>query len=187
MVTETRLSNAEYLALAMAEPDRKLELHDGVLREKPGTTYAHYCLETKLGFALMSQLDWSHNQVRTDAGLVHRPASTFFIPDVFVLPAVYTKPFRDRDDILEVYDQPLPLVVEIWSRSTGDYDVEMKLAVYKQRGNLEVWYIHPFKRTLIAWRRQPDGTYSEEIIREGVVTLAALPGVSIDLDKLFND
>ena len=98
----------------------------------------------------------------------------------------YVTPLLDLHDVLEVYDQPLPLVVEVWSRSTGDYDVEEKLAVYQQRGDLEIWRIHPYERTLTAWRRQPDGSYDETIHREGVVSPTALPGVEIDLAALFD-
>ena len=184
--TRTRISGAEYERLALAEPDRKWELRDGVPREKPGMTFAHNWLGMKLGYMLMSQLDWSLYQVRVDAGRVHRPAATYFIPDVFVLPTAFTTDLRDRADVLEVYDQPLPLVVEVWSRSTGDYDVEEKLAVYQQRGDLEIWRIHPYERTLTAWRRLPDGTYGETVYREGVVHPAVLPGVAIDLATLFD-
>jgi Uma2 family endonuclease len=187
MAIETRISNDAYERLALADSDRKWELRDGVLREKPGMTSSHNWLGQKLGYFLMSQLDWSEYQTRTDAGRVHRPGATFFIPDVFVVPTAYVLPLLDRHDVLEVYDQPLPLVVEIWSRSTGDCDVEEKLAVYKQRGDLEIWYIHPYERTLTAWRRQPDGSYDEAIVRENPISPVALPNVSIDLEALFDD
>src|SRR5215218_3972070 len=108
MAIETRISGETYERLALAELDRKWELRDGVLREKPGMTAAHNWLEVKLGHMLMSQLDWSVFQVRVDAGRVSRPEATYFVPDVFVLPAEYTIPLRDRSDLLEVYDQPLP-------------------------------------------------------------------------------
>jgi Uma2 family endonuclease len=186
MATETRLSNAAYLELALAEQDRKWELHDGLLREKPGMTYAHNEIAYRLGGELYIQLDRAAYSARVDAGRVHRPRATYLIPDVFVFPKAFAREFAHRDDFLEVYDQPLPLVVEVWSRSTGDYDVAEKLAVYKQRGDLEIWYIHPYERTLTVWRRQSDGTYAEEVFRDGVVTLAALPDISIDLDKLFD-
>jgi Uma2 family endonuclease len=185
MVIETRISNDAYERLALAEPDRKWELRDGVLREKPGMTSTHNWLGQKLGYMLMSQLDWSQYQTRTDSGRVHRPGATYFIPDVFVVPTAYVRPLLDRHDVLEVFDQPLPLVVEIWSRSTGDYDVAEKLAVYKQRGDLEIWYIHPYEKTLTVWRRQPDGSYDEAVFRGSVIRLAALPNVSIDLKALF--
>ena len=183
--TRTRTSNEAYERLALAEPDRKWELRDGIPREKPGMTAAHNDLEVTLGHMLMSQLDRSAYRVRIDAGRVRRPSATYFIPDVFVVPTAFVTPLLDRH-VLEVYDQPLPLVVEVWSRSTGDYDVEDKLAVYQQCGDLEIWRIHPYERTLTAWRRLPDGSYEETLHREGVVRPTALPGVEIDLAALFD-
>jgi Uma2 family endonuclease len=185
MAIETRINGETYERLALAEPDRKWELRDGVLREKPGMTSAHNWLELKLGYMLMSQLDWSVFQVRVDAGRVRRAEATYYIPDVFVIPTSLVTPLLDQQDVLEVYDQPLPLAVEVWSRSTGDYDVEGKLAVYQQRGDLEIWRIHPYERTLTTWRHQPDGRYEETVHREGIVRPTALPGVEIDLAALF--
>ena len=186
MAIETRISGETYERLALAEPDRKWELRDGLLREKPGITAAHSSLEMLLGYMLMSQLDWSVFQVRVDAGRVRRPEATYFIPDVFVVPTALVAPLLKLQDVLEVYDQPLPLVVEVWSRSTGDYDVEEKLAVCQQRGgDLEIWRIHPSERTLTAWVRQTDGSYIETVHRGGIVRPAALAGVAIDLDGLW--
>jgi Uma2 family endonuclease len=185
--TRTQISEAAYERLALAEPDRKWELRDGVLREKPGMTAAHNSLEMQLGFMLMSQLDRSAYHVRIDSGRVRRPLSTYFIPDVFVVPTAYVIPLLEQHDVLEVYDRPLPLVVEVWSRSTGEYDVEEKLAAYQQRGDLEIWRIHPYERTLTAGRRLPDGSYDETIHQEGVVSVAALPDVEINLAALFGD
>ena len=79
----------------------------------------------------------------------------------------------------------MPLVVEVWSPSTGDYDVETKLQEYQRRGDLEIWRIHPYEQTLTAWRRQPDGSYTETLYRGGRVQPVALPNVTIDLDDLF--
>jgi Uma2 family endonuclease len=78
------------------------------------------------------------------------------------------------------------LVVEVWSPSTGHYDVATKLKGYRERGDTEIWFIHPYERTLTAWRRQPDGSYVEETHRGGVVAVASLPGVVIDLDVLLD-
>ena len=187
MVIKTRISGETYERLALAEPDRKWELRGGHLREKPAMTAGHNWLAEKLGFMLMSQLDWSIFQVRTDKGRVRHPGAIYYIPDVFVIPTSFVTPLLNLQDVLEVYDQPLPLVVEVWSRSTGEYDIEEKLAVYQQRGDLEIWRIHPYERTLTAWRRLPDGTYDETIHHEGVVRPTALPDVEIDLTALFED
>ena len=113
MAIETRINGETYERLALAEPDRKWELRDGILREKPGMTAAHNWLEVELGFMLMSQLDRSTYQVRIDSGRVRRPGATYFIPDVFVVPTAYVIPLLDQHDVLEVYDKPLPLVVEV--------------------------------------------------------------------------
>ncbi len=84
--TRTRISGEAYERLALAEPDRKWELRDGYPREKPGTTAAHNDLAVNLGYMLMSQLDRAAYRVRIDAGRVHRPGATYFIPDVSSFP-----------------------------------------------------------------------------------------------------
>jgi len=169
---------------ALADPDRNWEMHHGRLREKPGMSFDHNWQMTKLGFLLQSQLDMQEYQVRINAGHVHRPTATYYIPDVFVLPVRLGEPFRGRH-VLEVYRDPLPLVVEVWSPSTGDYDVDEKLPEYQARGDAEIWRLHPYERVLTAWRRQPDGTYAVSEYRGGIVYPVALPGVAVDLDALF--
>lgn len=105
---------------------------------------------------------------------------------VYVIPTELVRPQR-LQRTLEVYEAPLPLVVEIWSPSTGDYDINTKLGEYQQRRDLEIWRIHPYERTLTAWRRQPDGSYAETTYTGGVVHPVGLSNVTIDLDTLFSD
>ena len=78
-------------------------------------------------------------------------------------------------------------MVEIWSPSTGTYDIGDKLAGYQQRGDEEIWRIHPYEQTLTLRRRQSDGTYAEMVIREGSVQPVSLPGVGIDVEMLLAD
>lgn len=73
------------------------------------------------------------------------------------------------------------------SRSTGVYDVNAKIPIYQERGDLEIWRIPPYEHTLTAWRRQPDGTYDEQVFLEGIVCPAALPNVEFDLGDLFDE
>ena len=185
MAVETRISNEAYERLALAEPDVKWELWDGVLRAKPPMTDPHNWLAVKLGHFLLSQLDWSEFHVRINSGRVRRPASTYYVPDLFVLPTIFRAPPHLRAELLETYDLPLPLIVEVWSRSTGGYDFREELEVYKQRGDLDIWFFHPNEHTLSRWIRMPDGSYEQSIHRDGIVRPAALPGVEIDLAKLF--
>ncbi len=180
------VSQQTYERVALEDPDGRWELHDGRLREKPGMTWAHGQIEVMLGYQLLQQLDPEDFHVRIDHGRVRFADETFYIPDVSVVPADYSLPIRERQDILEVYDRPLPLIVDVWSPSTGDYDVDAKLPGYQRRGDLEIWRIHPYERTVTAWRRQSSGDYTETMYGGGSVEVASLPGVTIDLDRLFD-
>jgi Uma2 family endonuclease len=102
-----------------------------------------------------------------------------------VIPAAHSEEIRDRP-VLAIFSDPLPLVVDVWSPSTGDYDVDAKVPVYQQRGDLEIWRIHPYERTVTTWVRQADESYLETTYREGIIHPAALPGVTIDLDEFFD-
>lgn len=186
MAIETRISNARYKLQALGDADRTWELWDGILREKPGMTAAHNDLAVFLGSMLLAQLDRAAYRVRIDAGRLHRPDATYFVPDLFVVPTALVAPLLPLTETLEVYEQPLPLVVEIWSRSTGDYDVTEKLAVYQARGDLEIWLIHPYERTLRRWVKTSEGRYRESRHAHGQRSPLALPDVTIDLDVLFS-
>jgi len=180
------VSERTFQQLALEDPEGHWELYCGRLRRKPGMTFAHNHAGVWLTVQLAQQLDRRRFDVRSNAGHVRRSPENYFIPDVFVIPLELAEPFRERRDVLEWYDAPLPLVVEIWSASTGDYDVDTKLSEYQRRGDLEIWLIHPFDRTLTAWRRQPDGSYVESHYTGGTVQPVALPDVTIDLDTLFD-
>ena len=97
------------------------------------------------------------------------PAERYYVPDIVVVPTEAGRAFRGSPGTLPVFRDPAQLVVEVWSPSTGDFDVDCKIPEYKARGDHEIWRLHPFDRTLTAWRRQPDGSYVETIHREGVV------------------
>lgn len=180
------VSEKTYKAVALEDPEGQWELHCGILRQKPGMSFAHSHVITEVFTSLIQQLDSREYAVRTNHARVRHSAQSYYIPDVVVIPAeLVRRELSLRPDALEVYDVPLPLVVEVWSPSTGDFDVESKVPEYQQRGDREIWRIHPYERTLTAWRRQPDGSYTETLYRGGSVQPIALPNVTIDLDALF--
>jgi Uma2 family endonuclease len=178
------VSEQTFRQVALEDPEGHWELHCGRLLKKPGMTEEHNEAAGELYFQLRQQLARSQFQVRTNAGHVRRSAESYYIPDVFVVPAGLARAQRGTHE-LEVYAAPLPLIVEVWSRSTGDFDVETKLPEYQRRGDQEIWRLHPYERTLTAWRRQPDGSYTVSLYTGGTVQPSALPGVTIDLDSLF--
>ena len=179
------VSERTFQAVALEDPEGQWELHCGRLREKPGMTFEHNYIANRLQVHLIQQLDQMVFLVSHNAARLRISAEHYYIPDVCVIPLELLRPHRGRSDELEVYEAPLPLVVEVWSPSTGSYDVETKLAEYQRRGDLEIWRIHPYERTLTAWRRQPDGSYLESFHQGGRIQPVALPGVTIDLDTLF--
>jgi Uma2 family endonuclease len=172
---------------AMARPgyENRLEVHDGQLREKPSMTFRHGGTSFYLGMQLATQLDRTKYEVRVNHGRLRRTEKTYYIPDVYVIPMSIITPERAASRELEIYDEPLPFVAEAWSASTSDYDIREKLPEYMERGDLEIWLLHPYEQTVTAWRRQPDGTSSETVYRGGVVQIVSLPSVTIDLDALF--
>jgi Uma2 family endonuclease len=178
------VSEKTYRQLALEDPSGHWELHCGQLRQKPGMTAQHNNVLTRVFGTLFIQLDAERFQVRGNLGHVRTSDGRYYIPDVFVIPA---EEFRRQQSSreLEVYRAPLPLVVEIWSPSTGDFDVDSKLPEYQRRGDLEIWRIHPYERTLTRWLRQLDGTYQQSFHVDGVIQPQALPGVAIDLSTLF--
>jgi Uma2 family endonuclease len=177
------LSEKAFQRLALAEPGQ-WELHDGDLRRKPGMTADHNHIARVLYGQLFTQLDLAEFEPSLNMGHVRGSPERYYIPDVFVAPAALFRAQRGTQR-LEVYQDPLPLVVEVWSPSTGDYDVEAKIPEYQRRGDLEIWRIHPVERTLTSWRRQPDGSYSESVSSGGAIRPMALPNIVIDLDTLF--
>jgi Uma2 family endonuclease len=174
-----------YEEIAAAEPWRRWELHDGRLREKPEMTDSHHVVNNRLAQQFFAQLDFDVYDIRIDATRLRRDDRHYYIPDLAVIPVPGSLSLAKRSGQLEFFGIPLPLVVESWSPSTGSYDVEEKLPRYMERGDREIWVLHPFQRTLTAWRRQPDGTYARSIHRSGTIEPIALPGVVIDIDALF--
>jgi Uma2 family endonuclease len=148
-------------------------------------TFGHNQTAFRLVAQLFAQIDLSQLVVRINHGHLRRPGRSYLIPDIFVVRRERTIPDDERDDSLDVYDARAQLVVEVWSPSTGGYDVDAKLPEYRASGDLEIWRIHPYKRTLTAWRRRPDGSYDETIHTGGRLQPLAVPGVTINLDQLF--
>lgn len=184
MATVTHVSEQDYWELALNDPDHHWELWDGVLVEKPLMSVEHNDVAFYLGHLLQSQLDRRVFRVNVNGDRARHSPRGYYIPDVIVIPVAYQQALDPR--ALGTYAEPLPFVAEIWSPSTGDYDIAAKLPAYRARGDAEIWFIQPYERTLTAWRRQPDGTYEEDHYRGGIISVASLPGVSIDLDALLD-
>lgn len=175
-----------YEELALEDGDDVWELDHGCLRKKPPVSNAHSWSIHALLEILLLALDGNQFRVRVNHARTRLLNDRYYVPDLVVVPtALARQQTLDEPARLETYTVPLPLVVEVWSPSTGEYDVAAKLPEYQARGDLEIWYLHPYEKSLTAWRRQPDGSYTETTYRSGVVVVASLPDVSVELASLF--
>jgi len=179
------VSEQTYLKVAEEDPEGKWELHRGALVRRPGMTSEHEDISAYLGASLIAQLPRDQYRVRIEGSRIRRSADRYYVPDVMVVPTAVVLPQLGTGQ-LEVFRVPLPLVVAVWSKSTGRDDLRVKLPDYRARDDLEIWLIHPLERTLTAWRRRAEGEYEEVVFRGGIVRPVALPGVEIDLDALFD-
>ncbi|MCC7363704.1 MAG: Uma2 family endonuclease [Dehalococcoidia bacterium] len=182
------VSEETYRAVSLEDGETTWELVCGRLRAKPAMTHAHNDVTAELAFILRRQLDRSQYRVRVDGSRARVATGTWFVPDVAVVPAELTTPHMGEQSVLEAYSEALPLVVEVWSPSTGEYDVDTKLPEYRRRGDVEIWRVHPYERTVTTWRRQPSGEYAEtRYAGTDIVPVASLPGVEVRLAELFAD
>jgi Uma2 family endonuclease len=179
------LSEQAYRELSLSDPQGQWELRDGQLRERPGMCVEHGDIMVILVTMLANQLDRDKYRIRAQHARLRVSSDTYYIPDVAVIPTPLEQALRQPPGSLDAYSAPLPLVIEIWSPSTGSYDLNEKIPGYQRRGDLEIWRVHPYERTLTTWRRQPDGAYVEAMHRNGIVHPDALPGVTLDLAALF--
>ena len=156
------------------------------LRRKPVMSSEHFWSNSLLSKQLTEQLlGQSYHVSMNGPALQLVDGVHHYLADVCVVPFGLSPPPAARPRGLWTVAEPLPLVVEVWSPSTGDYDMETKFAEYKARGDHEIWRIHPYERTVTTWGLQPDGSYSETVYTGGEIPVLWLPGVTIVFDILF--
>ena len=175
------VSEATYHAIVLEESDDTWELVCGHLRKKPPMTQAHGDTAMELGVLLHSQLDPTMYRVRNNHARARLQTGEYYVPDIAVIPADLAGPERGKR-LIDGYPEPLPLVIEVWSPSTGEYDVSTKLPGYMARGDMEIWLLHPEKIELTVWRLQPNGSYTEHHYSAAdTVDVESLPGVRVEL------
>jgi Uma2 family endonuclease len=147
MAVAQRMSEQDYEAFVLSGVEGLWELHDGRLVEKPGMSWEHTDTVAELVTLLRNQLDRKQFGAVAESR-VRRPTDTIFTPDVMVVPAASMEQVCGRPGKLAIFPGPLPLVVEVWSVSTGSYDVDTKIPVYMERGDQEIRRIQPYEQTL---------------------------------------
>ncbi len=179
------MSEEAYREFALDNPEGRWELVRGHLWEPPDMSATHSWVTMNAVEQLLRQLDRDDFRVTGGLARLRVSSDTYYLPDVVVVSTAKMRELVEHTRALDAYPEPVPLVVEVWSPSTGKRDIDLKLPDYQRRGDAEIWFIHPFERTVTAWRRKAAGSYEETVHRDGIVRPASLPGVAIGLDELF--
>jgi len=183
------LTEATYERVALEDREGGWELYSGRLRSRSSGTSGHNEAVIDLGYAIMRQIDHSAVDVRVNTGRLRWREDpyhvSYLVPDVFVFPHTFSARWEDDPYALEVYNDPVPFVADVWEAPETGYDVEHKMGIYRQRGDAEIWLTHPFERWVSVWHRRADGSYEHARHTGGIVPLHALRGVQIDLDLLL--
>ena len=177
---------ADYLRWSATYGD---ELINGAayVREPPGPSPSHQGIAFELGRQIGNALEGKPCRVFAAPLDVRLPKSTeednqidtVVQPDVFIvcdLRKIDARGMRGAPD----------WIAEVLSPGTASHDRRIKLPVYERAGVREVWLIDPHKRTLTLYRLEA-GRYGRATVLElkGQTPLTAVPGVTIDWDKVL--
>ena len=162
---------------------------DGVayVREPPSPSWQHQAtvgeihrqisnsLEGKPGSACVAPLDV---RLPKDGSADHQ-IDTVVQPDVFI---VCDSRKLERRGMCGAPDW----IAEVLSPSTARYDRTLKLRAYQRAGVPEVWLIDPIDRTVAIYRIAGSHYPAPAILAlEGRTAIAAVPGLSIDWDRVL--
>lgn len=81
------------------------------------------------------------------------------------------------------------VIIEVLSPSTAGKDQIKKVALYEKHGVREYWIVHPTDKIVTVRILDEHGKYGIPQIYEGIgkLVMVTLPGLEIDLDKVFKE
>ncbi len=176
-----RMTAEEFFRLP--DDGRRYELVEGVVLMSPSPTPRHQAVAREILFQIEAHLRehpvgqvFGGTDVRIGKGvhggdLVYRPDVVFFRTER--LP-------RTPDDRLA---GPPDLVVEVVSPDSRRYDRETKRQDYERLGVREYWLVDPL-RDQLAFFRLEHGRFVEAAPVEGRFASTAVPGFTLDVDRL---
>lgn len=163
----------------MPEDNRRREVIDGELIVSPSPTDRHQDIVGRLFRVIADYLDHAR------LGRVFiAPLDTILEHEQVLQPDVlYISKARAAIVDRWVYGAP-DLAVEILSESTRRRDEVRKRQLYEQFGVSEYWIVDPEADHVIVYRLA-DGRYGEGLAIRETLTTPLLPGLEIDLARLF--
>ena len=180
MVTKTRVSLAEYLAMKECKP--YLELIDGEVVQKSMAGLSHSTMVIELITELRIYLRASgEGRVETELRHIEREDEWVFLPDIsFTLKSRITGTPAESRGLVEVLPD---LAIEVLSPDDQPGRVSQKIAHYMAAGVRLLWVIDPEAERVTVW--QP-GEAPRDLAAPAVLNAAPiLAGFEVDLAALF--
>jgi Uma2 family endonuclease len=179
-----RITVHEYYRMAeigLLAPDARVELIEGEIIDMAPIGTEHSSVVDRLTYLLVRAVsDRAIVRIQNPSRLsqITEPE-----PDVAVL--------AQRDDF---YRHAHPnggevlLLIEV-SESSLRYDRDVKVPLYARYGVAEVWIVDLQHRCVLTYSSPADGQYRVRgtLANLEAARLAALPGIALDLSKLFDD
>jgi Uma2 family endonuclease len=173
MVTKTRMTLEEYLALPQEPP--YFEYLDGEVVQKPMPKRKHRRLAHEFDFALGLYRRRRGGDAGPEGHVWFEARHHWRVPDI-----VYWAPDKPQGD--DDVALPPTLAVEILSPNQPMQDLRDKCRFYRANGVDAAWAVNPDTRTVEVFDDETDGV----VLREGdTLTAAALPGFELSLNELF--
>lgn len=166
------------------EDERRLEIIDGVLKEKPpmglfANILASFLATSINGFAIPKRLGMAINETT-----YQREATNSRRPDVSYYEIAK---FPSLEILLQdppVFDREPNLAIEVVSPSNTIAEMDDRIAHFFKTGVELVWVIHPQSQQVHVYQSTKDCTILE--IGDTLDGGKVLPGYSLPLTELFN-
>jgi Uma2 family endonuclease len=174
------LTAADYMSLPETGP--RYQLIDGELFMAPAPNRNHQFICGELEYALRNYLE--QNPVGV---LYHAPFDVQLTDTTVVQPDIAYFSNQRLSYLTDHGAEGAPdLVVEVLSPKTAQLDVGVKREIYARTGVLELWIVEPETRVIKIYRLAENSqTPAETLSAQQTLTSQLLPGLSIDLARIF--
>jgi Uma2 family endonuclease len=181
------ISFRTYAQLALEDAEGRWELVGGSTRRKPPESFQHGAVIDSLVEQLVPQLSGTMFRMSINHARVMIDPHHILMPDLMVVPrAVSARAVKERPNALEAYHTSLPLVIDVWSPATAEFNVDARIPEYRRANVEEIWVVHPAARAVTTWVRRASGVYEEVIRAGGILAAARVPDLALDLNVLFS-
>ena len=191
-VATAKLTFEEYLKYNDGT-DTRYELVDGALIPMGVGTGIHALiidfLAEQLKVAIREALTEEYKVAQGSIGIRAPRAGrydTSRIPDITVLPLAQLKEVRNREAVVEYYEPPPLLVVEVVSDSTKKTDYRAKRVEYNSRSIQEYWIVDPLAEVVTVCTLKEDLYEIAEFSSEDPLFSELLPNLKLTAQQILS-